>query len=283
MTLGELKEAVALLGFENTLSDLDDTAEKHFQFCANRALWTVCKLRPRSAVYELFHFPPQNLLGTTFYQHRGGVDLKIEVSDAKSYTFRGSGAGSFTVKNNGKETVFYWSQTRTFRGFLEGGHTTLVFGGDYGYIIRSLAFYDNRPCSEIADIPDGTDVISYDLSKLAPDFAWLEEPPISAPANTWLVNDRRVLLLRRDAVGVYEVRYLKKPFSIDEQTPENAELGLDEDLCQLLPLLCATYLCLEDSPDKSSYYYGLYKEQYRLIESTQNSHTKATWASSNGW
>ena len=283
MTLGELKEAVALLGFENSLSDIDDTAERHFLFCANRALWTVCKLRPRSAIYELVHFPPQNMIGTTFYQKKGGVDIKIDIFGAKAYTFWVSGSGSVSIIDNGKETVYHWSQARILRGFLEGGETSLVFKGEYGYVIRSLAFYDHMPCAQVADIPDGTDAVSYDISKLAPDFAFLKEPPILAPENSWLVHDRRILLLRRQDVGVYEVHYLKKPCLIEENTAENADLGLDEDLCQLLPLLCATYLCLEDAPDKSSYYYSLYKEQYRLIEAAQHSHTRASWASSNGW
>ena len=283
MTLGELKEAVALLGFESTLQDLDDTAEKHFLFCANRALWTVGKLRPRTAVYDLAHFPPKSLLSASEYRHKGGVDLEISVSGAKAYTFYVSGSGSLTLRDGEEKTVFSWTQPRLYRGLLSGGSTTLVFGGPYSYSVRGLALYEDTVSARIADIPDGAAFVSYDISALTEDFALLEDPPLCAPTELWRVEDRRVLRLRRDAQGVYEVRYVRKPLSISEDTPENRELGLDEDLCQLVPLLCATFLCLEENPDKSSYYYSLYKEQYRLIQSTERSHKKALWASSNGW
>ena len=47
MTVAELKQGVALLGFEESLDALDNTAESHFWHAVNRALWTVNRLRPK--------------------------------------------------------------------------------------------------------------------------------------------------------------------------------------------------------------------------------------------
>ena len=62
MTLSQLRDAVALLGFESSLDALDENAARHFLFCTDRALWPVERLRPRVALLRLGHDPARNLL-----------------------------------------------------------------------------------------------------------------------------------------------------------------------------------------------------------------------------
>ena len=58
MTIKELYDSVAQLGFETSLEDND-----RFYLAVNRAIIQINRLRPKTKVYALSHFPIDNLLG----------------------------------------------------------------------------------------------------------------------------------------------------------------------------------------------------------------------------
>ena len=59
MTIQELKDAVAKLGFEDVLED-----DKQFYLTVNRCIYQVSRVRPTVATLRIDHFPIKNQLNT---------------------------------------------------------------------------------------------------------------------------------------------------------------------------------------------------------------------------
>ncbi len=91
------------------------------------------------------------------------------------------------------------------------------------------------------------------------------------------------LYLPRTATGEYRLVCRMRPRIPDEATPAEEHLSLDEDLCQILPLLTAHYLLLDDDAEKANHYLSLYREQYALFVSHMSLPAAVTWRSVNSW
>ena len=286
MTVAELKKGVALLGFEETLSAVDDTAESHFWYATNRALWTVNRLRPKKGVYSLCHFSPKNLLPYENHRHRSGVDLSFSVFGGKSYSFSVSGTGSFVIENGGKTLEHSWENQKNCRfvGLLSPGETTLTFSGEYDYPVTELALWDASLGKDKSAIPEGSPYAIYQLRDYIPDFLRLDEKPFGEDCPNF------VKILGPGEIGVLREReetislcYRKKWEALDENTSDQTPLPLDEDLCQLLPTLVASELCLDADQDKAAYYRRLYGEQAGELALEYTPHTPSAFRSHNNW
>ena len=80
MTVSDLYQAVAKLGFENTLED-----DGVFLYAANRALLQVNAIRPHTKLLRLHHAPLANLLGGIGYDavEKGETDLIYTAEGAR--------------------------------------------------------------------------------------------------------------------------------------------------------------------------------------------------------
>ena len=72
------------------------------------------------------------------------------------------------------------------------------------------------------------------------------------------------LLFRADDEGIFRIRYYKKLRKIDLEN-EDDEVELDEDICQILPLLIASYVWLDDEEEKSALYRNLFFREAESI------------------
>lgn len=284
MTLSQLRDAVALLGFESSLDALDENAARHFLFCTDRALWAVERLRPRVALLRLCHDPARNLLDAYRYRHRGGETLTLTAEGAASYTFFVRGEGRVTVRDGEKSRAFSFScpSGRRFCGLLSGGVSSLVFEGDYDYSVTDAALWDRRCSDRESDIEAGTPYAVYDAEELCEDFLRFDEPPFTERPEGARLENGHLLFLPRGRVYDCEIRYRRKHTPITPDTPDDFRLEADEDLCQLVPLLVAAYLCLDSAPDKAEFYLKLYAEQYARIKAEPVS-SVAEWKTSNHW
>lgn len=286
MTVAELRQGVALLGFEQTIEALDDTAENHFWHCVKRGIWTLNRLRPQKGIYTLCHYPAKNLLPYGNHRHIGGVSLCFSVFGAKTYSFSVCGTGTCTLKD-GTETLtlsFENENHRRFCGFLLGGEVSLCFEGEMEYTVFDLALWDSKTSNKREDIPEGQPFVRYDLKALIPDFLRLDDKPFfdTVPKDI-KTEDMWHITLPRTTEGCFPIRYRKKRQEITEDTPPDTLLPLDEDLCQLLPLLVAEELCLDTDKDKAAYYHSLYREQAREIMAEPLPYTPTVYISHNNW
>ena len=86
--------------------------------------------------------------------------------------------------------------------------------------------------------------------------------------------------------GLFKVIYNRKPKSIEntgEASEDSTVIDLDEDLCALLPILVASYVWMDDEPEKAQYYLMLYRERAVDIERRIYNATPVPIKSSNGW
>ncbi|MFA5562249.1 MAG: hypothetical protein WDA00_06395 [Eubacteriales bacterium] len=301
MTIAEWLSAVALLGLESTLEEVDPKASEQVYSCLNRALYAVNRLRPRTASLTLHHYPPRNLLcgqgvggglprgsglSGNHLTHFGGIDRTVSAAGAVAYTFSVSGSGSCRVSDGGESFEHHWTSPehpKRFCGPLSGGTVSLVFSGAYSYHVSELALWDSLSSPDRDKIPRGTYYTDYHLPTLAPDFLTLAAPPEPEPGAGWTLEAHQTLRLPNHAPGSYEVRYHCRCPRFTADDPEDTPLPLDEDLCELLPLLTASYLYIEDAPERAADCRRQYQEQYALLRAAERDRRPVSWVSQNGW
>ena len=304
MNVAELYLQTAHLGFETTLEDSD-----RFYFAANRALLQVCKVRPAIRHCVINHKPLVNLIReNTFSPIEKTDDITFEAEDAKAYYFEADGNGVLYLEKYNSDTG-EWSifseiplqsnQTCVpYKGFIKkqgefvSGRIRLRFTGEYLYSIKDVALYQYLYSGEAADIPAYAAYTRYDVKKLVSDFMALCCPPIKEEEENTLLNQEyeqegdSIILLPYDKRGVYKVLYEHRPTAIENTgatTEDTQELDLDEELCSLMPLLVAAYVWIEDEPEKSEYYMGLYRERVQEIVVSHKNTAPVLIKSTNGW
>ena len=304
MNVAELYLQTAHLGFETFLEDSD-----RFYFAANRALLQVCKVRPAIRHCLINHKPLANLIRQdTFSPIEKIDDITYEVEDAKAYYFEADGNGILYLEKYNADTG-EWSifgeillqSNQTFvpyKGFIKkqgefvSGRIRLRFTGEYLYSIKNVALYQYLYSVEVADIPAYAAYTRYDVKKLVSDFMALCCPPIKEEEENTLLNQEyeqegdSIILLPYDRRGVYKVLYEHRPTAIENTgatTEDTQELDLDEELCSLMPLLVAAYVWIEDEPEKSEYYMGLYRERVQEIVVSHKNTVPVLIKSTNGW
>lgn len=304
MTVAELYDSVAQLGFEDSLE-----YERGFLRASNRALLQVNSLRPATNVYVINHRPLKNeLRGDTFSPIEKTQDLYFEATDVKSYYFEACGIGIAYVEYNAGtnqweiiDTVSISSKGAftAYKGFIlkdgefTNGRVRLRFSGQFLYTVKNVAMYRYILSDDEMDIPAYEPRTRYDISKLADDFLSLACPPIRADAEdcsylnqSYDVENGRVILLPYDNPGVYKIVYNHKPAVITEEILLGAGdtvIDLDDELCALLPILIASYVWADDEPQKAEYYLTLYRERAADIASRVKNTSPVRIKSVNGW
>lgn len=103
------------------------------------------------------------------------------------------------------------------------------------------------------------------------DFFCFAPSPVSKDGRSlvlgedYLLEDERTLLLKTEAKGEYKILYFRKLTPITDED-ENAEIDLCEDICQILPLLIASYVWLDDEEEKSAIYRNLFYSEASQIK-----------------
>ena len=127
-----------------------------------------------------------------------------------------------------------------------------------------------------------------DMPSLCPDFLCLAPScalygaiPLRQNEDFLLLNGRKVLLSPARA-GTYRIVYYKKLRRIVGDD-EEMELELDEDICQILPLLVASYVWLEDEEEKAEKYKALFYAEASMIQDFSHKSHASGYNTSEGW
>lgn len=302
MRVQELYEQVAGLGFEKSLED-----EDWFYQAANRALLQVNYLRPAISSYVINHKPMKNLVEGGFSPIERSSDLIYEAENAKAYYFQADGIGEVVIEKYNSAGM--WSRigeveltgTRRFKeyyGFIRDGKqfvsgpVRLRFTGDYLYSVKCVAMYQHVYSDDVADIPAYEAYTRYDMTSLAENFLTLSTPPITDDeeykrlSGDYDVEGGRVILLPYSVTGCFKVLYNRKPRElINKGSAQDDEdvIDLDEELCSLIPVLIASYIWLEDEPDRAQYYYSQYQARAGEILAKEKNLSPVQYRSCNGW
>ena len=292
MTCGELRQAVLHLGIAE---GFDDTAlEAAFPDAATRALAELSRLRPRRARTTVTHSPILPMCDPVSFRHERD-SVAVSYAGAVSFCFYISGGeGTLDVICNGRtRTLPINGAPRTFISYrvrdifpdLDGkGELQLVFRGDYFYKISELCFFDLLTSDGKVTPP--SEASAYDLSAITDDFLRFCDDPVSSEDGTvpeYYTEGSVLLLPMSVADGDYTVHYEHKPAAITADTPDDERLDADADVCDLLPLITAFYVWIDDFPDKAKIFYQRYAEQAALVRDKRRFDQKRTYYSTNNW
>lgn len=290
MTVAELYNHVAQLGFEDTLEN-----QNRFYYAIDRAIYQAGLLRPRYASVELHHYPTVSVADVCDHVAHAkiGSELIYTAPWARSYYFECNGTGTCYIEALVSDK---WTQIgeislssdasvyKTYRGFVKMDKeftdltVRLRFVGAFYYAVRNLALYQILYSDNPADIPAFVPFVAYDIAQLCGDFISLASPPVSGADGVKLgkdynVEDGRTIILPRTSCGDYKIIYRRKPKQVsheDDAEDNNDVIDLDDEICSLLPVLVASYVWLDDEPEIAARYMDMYRE--RAAEITRATH-----------
>ena len=258
MTVKELCEAVAHLGFESEISDT-----RTLLSAANRALGLIFIDRPVPGRIRLDVISPKPVYTKWEIQHEGGESESFPLS-GRAYTFRLSGRGSYTVWDGESPTKKdFFGDSIIVRGRLKiGGRVD--FEGEFPYTVRALACYLAHFDSD-SEVPELSETREIDLTSLVTDYMSPYTPPTDLRGNpitsATIING--VLSLPMSFSGEVNLTYRKRAPRLDGDG--DSEIPLPSDVEPLLPIATAAFLWLDDEPDRAEYYMSLYREESAIL------------------
>ena len=298
MTVRELREAVIHLGIAEAFDD--SVLDAVFYDAATRALTEVSRLLPRICRAVITHCPISPVKEPVSFTHTDD-DVEKSASGVAAFCFYVSnGSGVLTVRcgNETRRIELNGSARRLYSIIINSremfsidgkcADIELIFSGDYVYRISELTFYSSlRADGKVTPPSAGS---SFDLEEIAPDFLRFSTPPVyrenGVPMDfdaDYYIEGSRLILPHDAPEGDYCVTYEHRPTPITPDTPDNSFVDCERELCDLLPLVCAYYVWLDDDPDKADAYYARYTELAAIKMSQRKIKTRMIYRTSNGW
>lgn len=287
MTIKELYDSVAQLGFETSLEDTS-----RFYLAANRSIKQINRIRPNVAIVRIDHYPLENKSSNDAIKSVPKLSAPIffYAENVKSYYFEADGTGVATIEMQDKQgnwattkviTLIASRQFEGYRGKILNGEESIkgiiriTFSGEFAYNVRNVAFYENLYSNDDVDIPAYGVAKRYNISILCKDFLAFCCPPLSDGEGNYIldsdysIENKDTILLSHSLRGSFNIKYERKVKSIDDlgEYIDAVVIDLDDELSALLPLLVAAYIWADDEPAKAEFYLGLYREQEYTIRS----------------
>ena len=255
MTLSELKNDVAKLGFESFIEDEDCLIAS-----ANRALSLIYVDRPISKTTIVSFRGPRVSLVREFIEHKSGEVISIPFK-GKSISFRSTGLGSCIIRDNtGASSVPLSMDKQLVKQFIHGD-ATITLSGDYYFTVSNLVVFDDLISNKIPDIPEYSPYQELDPKDYCDDFrAFCGQP---CDKNGDLISTIRLIDGRLVAPFEYRgdvyLTYYRAPKKMSDASP-NEEIDISEECAPLLPILTAAFMWLDDDAGKAQYYMSLYRD-----------------------
>lgn len=301
MTVNEVKEAVVGYGYSRDLAGNDSL----FYTALNLAVKEVNRLRPRTETVTIVHEPIGEVAAYRDVAICKPGDPLRYTAVARSLSFEVSGNAAITVKGarlaNGATTavcdVSGWSRYTaiyTDEGLTEEerGHIWVEVKSNLDSkvcFVRNVYFFD---VPYVPVIPSG-DIVEYDLRAMLDRFSAVSFPIMRdgvdlGGGDVSLVGGYKLRIPKGER-GTYEVNcevYPKRvAFNAEGDTDllgeDSTVIELDEDLAELLPLLVASYLWMDDEPEKAAAYEARYAraaQHIRPVERTVRVIDRKGWA-----
>ena len=277
MTLNDIKKEVAQLGFES-----ESALEQTIELAARRALSTVYTehgARAVGCIYQNARIPTRR---EPIITHSNNEDNVIALSDC-SYAFVISGSGSFEISDaNGTRTQSF----DTPKSFVYGevhGDGEIRFKGEFRYTVYDLCVYDGF-FAEGELPPEYGTLCKYELVNILPDFLCADGEP--ADEHGKKIEGASVLSgvlsVPYEYKGKIILKYRKRAPEVSINTPDK-ELCIPPELEELVPLLTAAYVWLDDDADKAQYYMSLYRDGMSAVKVYTRGGVNTEFCDTTGW
>lgn len=274
MTYRELLEECAALGFENGVGD-----EMRFLYSARRALSLLCTEYPLLGELSFYCEAVLPTEGAREIFHPAGTEIAVPLT-GKTYSFLVSGKGAYRAE--GEPTHAFDTPAMTVRGYRNAARKILFFG-EYDYIVRFFSCFLSCPPKK-ESIPLFGKGRSFSLREIAEDFLRPDGVPRDAAGDPirGVTIHGGTLTLPADYVGEVRLRYRRAPLRI-RTGEENERLDIPTEAAHLLPLLTASYLWLDDEPERSEYYMTLYRTGLSALKYTGSPTLDLHYENVNNW
>ena len=261
MTLNDLKDEVASLGFERELPL--DTA---FLQAVNRSLSQIYTER---GVCKTMRIRCQKREKTLFLEsvlHTGGENIRYSAS-GRAFYFCTYGTGNVSIQDSLGERVYSFSGDGTVhKGFING-EATICFSGEFCYTVCDLTVFSQLYGSDVASIPEEGLYRNIDALSIDSRFLSFVSTPkyIGKGARGEVSVEGRYIRIPSDLTGEVNILYKYAPAPL---TLNDGEKHVDIPLeCEhILPLLVASYVWLDDDAARSQYYLVLYRDAMSSIK-----------------
>ena len=276
MTLNELKESVLSLGFEDGFDN-----DELFHTATRRALHTLSVDRPRISERSLVVLSEGGRLISSAFLHTGGSFERFTIG-GRAFSFKVTGSGFYRIEDRDGERTESFGDEPVVRGFIRGD-ANITFYGENDYLVLSLASFDRRISDRSIDIPVYGERRKIDLSLSIPDFL----APHRLPTDKYgfELSDARIrdgiLSLPYGFSGEIYISY-KRRFSLPDFDDGDSIIDLSSECEELLPLLVAFYVWLDDDAEKAEIYLSLYKDALASIKRSNQRLVGASYLT-NGW
>ncbi len=277
MYFNELKTHVAHLGFENYIED-----ESLFVDSANRALSLIYTDRPVSKTAIVVFSGPRIELVREFIEHTSGSVITIPFN-GKSISFRSSGRGTCIITDRtGSNTVPLSIKDQITKQYVFG-EGNITFSGDFYFTISNLVVFKDVISNNTPDIPEYTPYRELYPADWCRDFHSFSKKPYDEYGNeiesVKLEGGR--IIVPYDFRGKMYITYHRTPTPISADT-KNIPIDISNECVQLLPLLTASFMWLDDDAAKAQYYMSLYRDLVANIKRYSTDRIDAEYRV-NGW
>lgn len=278
MTLKELHSEICALGFDDFL-ELD----RRFLSSAERALLTVYNSSGITASTKFFVRCGLPKTRVCEINHKGGGAEALPLS-GRAFSMRLYGKGRVFIEEKSKSyNKDFDCFGDYFKGFLESD-ATVYFLGELSYTVCDLVTFDEIFSEDANGIPNGDTVTVIDLREMLPDFLAFDSMPtdrFGKPIESAVLKDGKISL---DASfsGEVSLVYRKRPILPSLDAPD-AKIDIPSEYSMLLPLLAASYLLLDDEPEKAALYREMYEKNLLTIRERFRSSLGEKYVDTNGW
>ena len=283
-TWGEIKlESIKKMFLNNDIIDINDLnkmkSDNKYKIylnamaqAANEGIAECMKRgRPFIKTFEFTQNPIENSLGYNFKtRYYVGDEITVENTEARAYYFEVDNKAIvevYSLVTNEDETEeWVLQETIQNNGTVPGKYTKyknfsntkgikLVFKGDTVYSYRNVALYMrnyNIDNNDIKYIPDYKPYYIYDLSSLIPDFYKIDKLYFENYSHElinrtdYMLEDGNTLVIDDRLIGNFIMKYQCYPTKIDDETDDDDEINLPDEVAVILPLYIASQLYKDD-------------------------------------
>ena len=289
MTVGELQAEVAYLGFETRLND--EAIRRGFVPALNRGIAELDALSPKTARVTFYHRPPADLLPAfSPIRKSPGEVVTISLPDStRAFSARVSGTGVLILRDEDGDVRYPFAtgrRTATFCRRVNGNGILLVVDGEGGgeCDVLSVRALDSGTADGLFD---ESGYLTYRTRDARPDFHSFYPPFVEfrgAPyAGEYRTADDALLLPASAPAGEYTAVIRLLPPRMTEESGSNDEIPLDGSLAALLPELVASFLWLDDAPEKARFYYEAYLRKNAAFRASLRRFDGGLSVRGNGW
>lgn len=258
--------------------------------------------RPYIRTVEFTNRPIKNALTNTFTsKYHIDEDVIFESDGGLSYYFEVDAKAEVEIQvkidDIWKKHKSFVSKSRepgyfvSYKGFLPDNNdgVKIIFKGNNVYSYRNVAIYTENYDQEDGDIkfiPDYKPYNIIDLVDLVSDFYKIDKlyfenyNHLLENRTDYVLEDSRTLVLDNRLIGNFILKYQAYPDKIDDETDDDDELKLHDEVAVLLPLYIASQLYKDDDIALAT----IYRNEFETaVNNTYPRKEDARFINKSGW